>query len=283
MDNVKTDLRDVPAYKMAYLDDKLMKRPELRGIRMELELMKTEMALSEHGVKSTVAIFGSARSRDKEEAEERVRKYEALAAARPGDKSIGSKLEESRNLLKSSKYYEIARQFTYLVATEDVAPGKRLITVTGGGPGIMEAANRGAHEGGSKNIGLNILLAHEQGPNPYISPEFCFNFHYFAIRKMHFVMRSKALVVFPGGFGTMDELFEVLTLVQTKKKNFIPIILVGREFWAKIFNFEGLVECGYIAREDLELFHITDTARETWDIIKDFYKTHEMPSNADME
>ncbi len=264
-------LRRSKAYRRAYTDAEFMSRAELRPVRLQLELLKPEMILAEHGVKATVVVFGSARTRSGEQSVAREAGLRALLKKNPGDKSLKGQLAAARSLKVSDKYYEIAREFARIVSCNDCVPGQKLVVVTGGGPGIMEAANRGAHEGGAKSVGLNITLDMEQGPNPYVSPEFCFRFHYFAIRKMHFVMRARALVVFPGGFGTMDELFEVLTLIQTGKKRRLPIVLVGSKYWGDVMNFANMAKWGYIAKEDLKLFRYADTAEEIWGHITAFY------------
>ena len=272
------DLRKSKAYRKAYTDDDFMSRSELRPVRLQLELLKPEMALAEHGVKATVVMFGSARTRDAASCEARIVELTEQLRKDPSNADLKSKLSSARGLKASSRYYEIARGFSKLASSEDVVPGVRLVTVTGGGPGIMEAANRGAHEAGAKSIGLNITLNMEQGPNPYVSPEFCFRFHYFAIRKMHFVMRAKALIVFPGGFGTMDELFEVLTLVQTGKKSRLPIVLVGKSYWDDVMNFANMAKWGYIAKEDLKLFSYAETPEQIWDQVKAFYRANPISS-----
>jgi len=265
-------LRKAKAYRKAYLDPEFLTRDELRPVRLQLELQKPEMTLTEYGVKSTVVVFGSARIWDKTQSDARVAEMRKLLVKNPKDQVLRNKLASARRLDASTKYYEVARDFGRLVSTNDCIPGRKLVVVTGGGPGIMEAANRGAYEAGAKNIGLNITLDMEQGPNPYVSPEFCFRFHYFAIRKMHFVMRARALVAFPGGFGTMDELFEVLTLVQTGKKTRLPIVLVGKKYWNDVINFPNMAKWGYIAKEDLKLFRYAETGQEIWDHISDFYR-----------
>lgn len=267
-------LRRTKAYRKDYTDDDFMSRRELRPVRLQLELLKPELALAEHDIKTTVVVFGSARTRSAEQGAGREAELQALLKENPGDPALKSKLAAARSLRPSAKYYEVAREFAKIASIRDCAPGRRLTVVTGGGPGIMEAANRGAHEAGAKSVGLNITLDMEQGPNPYVSPEFCFRFHYFAIRKMHFVMRARALVAFPGGFGTMDELFEVLTLIQTGKKRLLPIVLVGRQYWTDILNFDNMAKWGYIAREDLKLFRYAETAEEIWAHITAFYLEH---------
>ncbi|PIS47496.1 MAG: TIGR00730 family Rossman fold protein [Elusimicrobia bacterium CG08_land_8_20_14_0_20_51_18] len=259
------------AYIKAYEDLDFLRSDELRHIRVELELLKPEILLRKHNVNGTVVVFGSARIFSPEGAQKRVREIELIIRKNPKDASLKEKLESAKDLLKSSKFYEEARKFGRIISREKIN-GHKLIVVTGGGPGIMEAANRGAYEAGEKTIGLNITLPMEQYPNPYISPEFAFRFHYFAIRKMHFVMRARALVVFPGGFGTYDELFEVLTLVQTSKKRHLPIILFGSDYWKDVINFENIAKWGYISYEDLDLFKFADKAEDAVKIIKDFYK-----------
>ena len=265
-------LRKAKAYRKAYLDPEFLTRDELRPMRLQLELLKPEMTLAEYGVKSTVVVFGSARIWDKEQSEGRVAEMKKLLKKDPKDQVLRNKVASAERLGASAKYYEVARDFGRIVSTKDCIPGRKLVVVTGGGPGIMEAANRGAYEAGAKNIGLNITLDMEQGPNPYVSPEFCFRFHYFAIRKMHFVMRARALVAFPGGFGTMDELFEVLTLVQTGKKTRLPIVLVGKKYWDDVINFSNMAKWGYISKEDLKLFTYAETGEEIWQHIADFYR-----------
>ena len=247
------------SYRLAFTDARFLLREELRPVRMQLELLKPEMVLSEEGIVATVVIFGSARLMPRTVAQER------LAAAETG--SDAQVLARARTDLLMSRYYEEARNFAALVTQASKNLDEKIVVVTGGGPGIMEAGNRGASEAGGPSIGLNIVLPHEQEPNPYITPRLCFQFHYFALRKMHFLMRSVALVCFPGGFGTLDELFEVMTLTQTGKVRKRPIVLVGREFWSKLINFEWLVETGMISAGDLQLFHLVDSAEEAWQIL----------------
>ena len=247
------------SYHLAFTDTPFLLREELRPVRMQLELLKPELVLSEEGIAATVVIFGSARLVPRAVAEER------LAAVENGaDKQA---LARARMDLSMSRYYEEAREFAALVTHASKRLDEKIVVVTGGGPGIMEAGNRGASEAGGPSIGLNIVLPHEQEPNPYITPKLCFQFHYFALRKMHFLMRSVALVCFPGGFGTLDELFEVMTLTQTGKVRKRPIVLVGREFWSKLLNFEWLVETGMIAASDLKLFHLVDSGEEAWQVL----------------
>ncbi|WP_180684070.1 TIGR00730 family Rossman fold protein [Tepidicella baoligensis] len=253
------------AYRLAFADPEFLLRRETRGIRFQLELLKPDLAQQAHGIENTIVVFGSARFREPAEAQ---RLYEAAQAS--GDAQA---LRRAEALLRNAHYYDKARRFAQLVADYSLSCPKKdqLYIATGGGPGIMEAANRGAHDRGVLNIGLNILLPHEQEPNPYISPELCFKFHYFALRKMHFLMRAKALVAFPGGFGTLDELFEVITLVQCKKAKPVPIFLFGSEYWKRLVNFDVLVEEGAISPEDLDLFQYVDEPEQAWEGIKRFY------------
>jgi uncharacterized protein (TIGR00730 family) len=247
------------SYHLAFTDTPFLLREELRPVRMQLELLKPEMVLSEEGIAATVVIFGSARLVPRAVAETR------LAAAELG--SDAQALARARMDLRMSRYYEAAREFAALVTHASKRLEEKIVVVTGGGPGIMEAGNRGASDAGGPSIGLNIVLPREQEPNAFITPKLCFQFHYFALRKMHFLMRSVALVCFPGGFGTLDELFEVMTLTQTGKVRKRPIVLVGREFWTKLVNFDWLVETGMIAAEDLQLFHLVDSAQEAWQVL----------------
>ncbi|MGC9070017.1 MAG: TIGR00730 family Rossman fold protein [Elusimicrobiales bacterium] len=265
------NIKSSQSYQKAYEDLKFLKSPELRPVRLQLELLKPEMILKKHKIKDTVVCFGSARIFDRSDLQQRIKIIKEELKKNPNDSLLKKKLKDAKKLLKSSKYYEQARKFAKLVASNTVN-GKKFIIVTGGGPGIMEAVNRGAYECGEKSVGLNITLPTEQHPNPYIHPELCFRFHYFAIRKMHFVMRARAMVSFPGGFGTMDELFEVLTLVQTGKKSKIPIILFGKDYWKSVINFKRMAELGYISEQDLNIFCYADSAEEAWKIIKDFYE-----------
>ncbi|MFK3777335.1 LOG family protein [Agrobacterium sp. NPDC089420] len=253
---LKTPQSDSPSYRLAYVDTDFLCREELRPVRLQLELLKTEMALTERGIKSTVVMFGGARIPE------------------PGGEAWAARNEtQKRNLEQSSVYYEEARKFARL-CTDYAAKSDHLeyVVVTGGGPGVMEAGNRGAADVGGPSIGLNIVLPHEQAPNAYVTPELSFNFHYFAIRKMHFLMRAKAVVIFPGGFGTLDELFETLTLIQTKRMAPIPLILFGEKFWRSVVNFEFLADFGTIAPEDMDLLHFAETADDAWEIISAYYE-----------
>ncbi len=233
-----------PTYRLAFDDPDFLVRDEMRGVRLQLELMKPELELQAQSVNSTIVVFGSARAAD--------------PAVNPDG--------------PLAKYYAEARLFASMVSAASQSDQKRdYVVVTGGGPGIMEAANRGADDAGAKSIGLNITLPHEQHPNPYVTPELSFQFHYFAVRKMHFLMRARAMVAFPGGFGTMDELFEALTLIQTGKIAPIPIVLFGQEFWRDIINFEGMAKAGVISEQDLDLVTYVETAEAAWNAIRDHY------------
>ncbi len=251
------------AYRLAFTDTAFLLREELRPVRMQLELLKPEMVQQEQGIESTIVIFGSARIVPPEAAAEQLR------AARAG--SDAATVARAETALTMSRYYDEARRFAGLVTSRSQTHRTPIYVVTGGGPGIMEAGNRGAHDVGGKSIGLNIVLPHEQAPNPYITPELCFQFHYFALRKMHFVMRSIALVCFPGGFGTLDELFETMTLIQTGKSRPRPILLFGRAFWEKLVDFQHLVDTGMISAGDVSLFHFVETAEQAWAHLADFY------------
>lgn len=257
------------AYRLAFADPEFLARREARGIRFQLEMLKPDLGQEAHGIEHTVVVYGSARFVDAETAQTRLANAQANGDA--------AQIRAAERDVRNAGRYENARAFARLVAehSQRQAPDQRIYICTGGGPGIMEAANRGAFEAGADNVGLNILLPHEQQGNRYITPELSFKFHYFALRKMHFMMRAKALVAFPGGFGTMDELFEVLTLVQTTKVKPVPIILFDSQFWQHVFNFKLLVEEGMISPQDLELFHFVDTPEAAWKIIQDFYQLPE--------
>jgi hypothetical protein len=257
------------SYIKAYEDIKLLKHDIMRPVRMELETLKPEVYLRHFDVKETIVCFGSARVRESKEAAALIKSAEAELKKHPQDKKLKARLEDLKGLARLSKYYDEARKFGQLVIKK---AGKRFSIVTGGGPGLMEAANRGAFETGGRSIGMNITLPHEQKPNPYITRDLAFLFHYFAIRKLHLVLRSRACVVFPGGYGTFDELFELLTLVKTGKKKKIPIILVGKEFWNDVLNLKALAGYGVISKEELKAYTLVETAQEAWDIIAKFYK-----------
>jgi len=254
------------AYRLAFADPEFLLRRESRGIRMQLEMLKPDLAQRELGIENTVVVFGSARFREASEAQELLKLAEA-----GGD---GFEIARAKALLRNAPYYDHAREFSRIVARYSARCPKedQLFICTGGGPGIMEAANRGAHDEGALNVGLNIALPHEQSGNRFISPELSFKFHYFALRKMHFMMRAKALVAFPGGFGTLDELFEVITLVQCKKSKPVPIVLFGSDYWKRLLNLEVLVEEGTISPQDLKLFVYEDDPQSAWDAIAQVYE-----------
>jgi uncharacterized protein (TIGR00730 family) len=262
-----------PAFRLAFEDTDFLLRQDLRPVRLQLELLKPELLQQEQGIRSTITIFGSARIPEPEIAARNLSAAEDEAHANPSDRAAGRRLAIARRSAANSRYYEEARRFAQIVTGTCV--GEHVcdfVVKTGGGPGIMEAANRGADDVGGKSIGLNIVLPFEQEPNPYVTPELCFRFHYFAIRKMHFLTRSKALVVFPGGFGTLDELFEAATLIQTRKIEPIPILLFGREYWERVINIDAMIGEGMISPEDKDLFVFVETADEAWAYIADFYR-----------
>ena len=238
-----------PAYRLAFADEEFLCREELRPVRLQLELLKPQLLLDEHQIKSTIVLFGGAR----------------IPRPAEADKA------RTKTLADLSHFYDEARSFARLMTRKSIdSNGREFVVVTGGGPGVMEAGNRGAADEGGKSIGLNIVLPHEQAPNEYVTPELCFNFHYFAIRKMHFLMRARAICVFPGGFGTLDEMFESLTLIQTGRMDRVPFLLFGRAFWEKIINWDALADAGTISPEDLDLFRFVETAEDAADIIENW-------------
>ena len=259
-------------YRVAFKDQDFIAREELRGVRVMLEMLKPELALKEHRIESTIVVFGGTQVVEKSVALARLEAAKTALTAAPSDKSLLRSVERAERVLAKSRYYDAAREFARIVASSSEHHGRfRNVVMTGGGPGIMEAANRGAHDVGVANIALNITLPEEQHPNPYISPHLCFQFHYFAIRKMHFLLRARALVVFPGGFGTLDELFEVLTLRQTKRMQEIPVILFGKEYWQNVVDFDYMASEGVIADAHKELVSYAETPYEAWDMIERFH------------
>lgn len=244
-----------PTYRLAFADDEFLTSEDIRGVRFQLEYLKPEMRLRESGIISTVVLFGGARIPE------------------PGKPAWAAKNEvQKRNLEAASKYYDEARRFAQLASlTSAGLDYKEFVVVTGGGPGVMEAGNRGAQDVGAPSIGLNIVLPHEQAPNLYVTPELSFNFHYFATRKIHFLLRAKVVAIFPGGFGTLDEFFETLTLIQTGRMEKVPVLLFGKDFWNKVINLEALAEAGTIAPTDPDLFSVVDDAEEGWAIVRKFY------------
>ena len=257
-----------PAYRLAYHDFDFMIRDELRPVRLQLELLKPELAFAEHGIEATIVVFGSARTISAETAQHELDLAQQNLAENPQNSDAQEALKRAEKAVQKSYYYEQAQQLGALITVNNLEREQPVVVMTGGGNGIMEAANRGASEAGGKSIGLNIVLPQEQIPNAYITPELCFQFHYFPIRKMHLMMRAKALIAFPGGFGTLDELFEALTLIQSKKMHRIPIILFGKSYWNRIINFDALVEEGAIAAEDLDLIQYAETAEQAWALMQ---------------
>ncbi len=253
------------SYRPAVEDIDFLGGDDTRGVRLQLDYLKADRVLKQHGIEHTIVVFGGTRIVEPIAAQRKLDELRVAISASPGDSELQSRLRVAQQVLAKSHYYSIAREFSELVAKSGKGPAdSRLVVVTGGGPGIMEAANRGAHEAGGKTIGLNITLPHEQYPNPYVTPELCFQFHYFALRKMHFMLRARALVAFPGGFGTFDEMFETLTLIQTRKIKPVPVVLVGEAYWRKAFDVDFLVDEGVIDAEDRDLFWFAETAEDIW-------------------
>jgi uncharacterized protein (TIGR00730 family) len=254
------------AYRLAFKDPEFLVRPETRGIRFQLELLKPDLIQTEHGIANTVVVFGSARFKSLEQAQSQLEKVRLAHPDLPQSEAT----RQAQQDLQNAHYYEAARELASLVShgCKALGPSERLTICTGGGPGIMEAANRGAYEAGAVSVALNISLPHEQAPNPYITPALSFQFHYFALRKMHFAMRAKILIAFPGGFGTLDELFEILTLVQTRKVQATPVLLYGSDYWKKLINFEWMLESGTISKQDLDCFKYVDSPDEAWQEVK---------------
>lgn len=261
-----------PAYRRADNDPDFLHRPDLRSLRLQIEYLKPQLLMLDEGVKSTIVAFGGTRIVEPQVAQHRIEKAKRAVAEQPDDSLLARRLAIAERVLAKSSYYDVARQLGRLIGESGDGPeDHRLLVVTGGGPGIMEAANRGAFDVGAHSIGLNITLPHEQFPNPYITPELCFQFRYFALRKLHFMLRAKALVAFPGGYGTLDELFEALCLIQTRTVEPLPVVLVGEAFWRGVFDAEYLAAEGVIDLEDVELFWFAETAEEIWDGILDWY------------
>jgi hypothetical protein len=267
-----------PSYREADQDPDFLARSDMRGVRLMLDYQKPQTLLAEHDVAHTIVVFGSTRIPEPATAHRNCDALVAALGASPDDARLKEQLEIARRVLDKAHYYDMARDFGRLVGTcGDRAIGGRIMVMTGGGSGIMEAVNRGANDVGAKSIGLNITLPQEQYPNPYVSPELCFSFHYFAMRKLHFLLRARALVAFPGGYGTMDELFEVLTLAQTRKIGPVPVILVGEEYWRRVFDPDVLVAEGTIDPEDRELFWYAESAVDVWRDILTWYEMRGQP------
>lgn len=265
-----------PSYTLAFNDNDFLMQDELRHVRLQLEYLKAQTILEQHQIKATIVVFGSARFVSPEQASYQLAHAQQQLAQQPTDLTAQQAVTTAKRQVRNSRYYQEAQRFAALVTSHSLECPKTAVTIiSGGGPGVMEAANRGAYEAGGQSIGLNIVLPHEQQPNPYITPEFCFQFHYFAIRKMHFLQRARALVAFPGGFGTLDELFETLTLLQTGKAAKVPVILFDEQFWRRLINFDLLVEEGLIAPQDLALIQFVDSAEDAWQAICDSYQLAE--------
>ncbi len=266
-------IRKSTSYRQAHIDPDFMGRVELRPVRLQLELLKPDLIMQEQGVQSTVVVFGGTRVIERPEAERRLQAARDALARKAGDSKLQRAVTIAENVLKKAHYYDEAREFGRIVSSQcQIDHHCDYVVCTGGGPGIMEAANRGAFDIGAKSLGLNITLPFEQEPNSYITPELCFEFKYFAIRKMHFLMRAKAMVAFPGGFGTMDELFETLTLIQTRRMQPFPVVLFGRDYWTRLINWELFVDEGMISPDDLKLVSYAETAQECWRVIEEFYR-----------
>lgn len=267
-----------PTYRQADEDIDFLNRDDVRPTRLGLDYLKPELNLREHGIRHTIVVYGSTRIAEPREAQRRVDEIRQSIKHGGSDPDLEAALRRAERVLGRSHYYGIAREFAKLVSGSGEGPtDARIVVMTGGGPGIMEAANRGAYDIGAKSVGLNITLPHEQYPNPYITPALCLRFHYFALRKLHFLHRAKALVAFPGGYGTMDELFETLMLVQTRKIRPLPVVLVGAEFWSRAIDFDFLVDEGVIDPEDKELFWIAESAQEIWDDIVRWHRINGEP------
>ena len=269
---------DSPSYRQADQDVGFLQLDETRGVRLQIDYQKPELLLEQHGIRHTIVVFGSTRIQESAAAQFKVDTLRKQLDTNPGNEKLQRDLAVAERVLAKSRYYDVAQEFGRLVGKAGQATGDgQLVIMTGGGPGIMEAANRGAYNVDSKSIGLNINLPHEQYPNPYITPELCFRFHYFALRKLHFLLRTRALVAFPGGYGTFDELFETLTLVQTRKIKPVPIVLVGEDYWRQAFNVDFLVDEGVIDEEDRELFWFAETAQDIWDGILRWHEANGEP------
>lgn len=265
-------LQDHSSYRLAFADNAFLMQDELRHVRLQLEYLKPQLVLEQHKINATIVVFGSARFLSPEHAQTELAKAKQQLSANDNAENQQA-LKQAEKQLRNSQYYAASQQFAALATRYSCCNKDCAMTIiSGGGPGIMEAANRGAMDAGGQSIGLNIVLPREQQPNPYITPQFCFQFHYFAIRKLHFLQRARALVAFPGGFGTLDELFETLTLIQTKKAKRVPVILYDKAFWQRLINFDMLVEEGLISADDIDLLQYADSPEQAWQLILDFYQ-----------
>jgi uncharacterized protein (TIGR00730 family) len=266
-------IRESPTYRLGEQDVDFIARADIRGPRLEIEYLKADTILAEQHIDHTIVVFGRTRIPEPAAARRNVEALRGAVRADPDNGELLVRLATAERVLAKSHYYDVAREFGRLVGNAGSNERRpRVVVMTGGGPGLMEAANRGAFDVGAKSVGLNIELPHEQYPNPYVTPDLCFRFHYFALRKLHLLLRAKALIAFPGGYGTFDELFEVLTLIQTRKIKPIPVVLVGEHFWRRAVDVDYLVEEGVIDIEDRELFWFAETAQEIWDGILRWYE-----------
>ena len=267
-----------PAYRPADADVDFLRQDATRGVRLQLDYSKPELLLNQHGIRHTIVVFGGTRIPEPATARGKVDELERALRASPRDAALKRQLAVARRILDKSRYYSVAREFGRLVGDAGSGPADcRVVLMTGGGPGMMEAANRGAWEAGAKSIGLNITLPHEQFPNPYLTPGLSFRFHYFALRKLHFLLRARALVAFPGGYGTLDELFETLTLIQTRKIKPLPVVLMGEAYWRRVIDFDFLAEEGVIDSEDRELFWFAESALDAWEGILRWHEANGTP------
>jgi uncharacterized protein (TIGR00730 family) len=267
-----------PTYRIAEDDSEFIHSYETRGIRLELDYLKAELSLSREGVEHTIVVFGSARIRERKTAVENLAKAQKRLEKEPDSPRLIEKLASAEKMVENSLYYDDARKLGRYIGRCGKGPDdSRIMLMTGGGPGIMEAANRGAYDVGAKSAGMNIQLPHEQFPNPYVTPGLCFQFRYFSIRKLHFFLRARALVVYPGGFGTFDELFEILTLVQTRKREAIPVVMVGKRYWSRVVDFDFMVEEGVVSKEELGIFKMVESADEAWDYILSWHEEYGTP------
>ncbi len=267
------DIVNHSSYRLAFLDNDFLRREDLRPLRFELELLKPEILMIEKGIRSTIVVFGGTQITEESEAAAQLDQARETLRLSPNDLALQREVKRAERINDKAHYYRECRQFARIVSEHNKKYGDgEFIVMTGGGPGIMEAANRGAHDVNADSIGLNITLPFEQVPNPYVTPGLCFQFNYFAIRKMHFLLRAKALVCFPGGFGTLDELFNTLTLRQTERMQKIPIILYGRKYWQQLIDFQFLADEGVVRDEHIELFQYADSPEEAWQIIAEFHQ-----------
>ncbi|MFZ5493064.1 MAG: TIGR00730 family Rossman fold protein [Pseudomonadota bacterium] len=266
---------DSPSYRIADQDPDFLNLDDTRGLRLHVDYLKPELLLREHGIRHTIVVFGGTRIHEPAAARADLDACRAALAAAPHDPDLARQLQVAERRAAKARYYDVARELGTLVGNAGGGPQDcRVVIMTGGGPGIMEAANRGAFDAGAKSVGLNISLPREQYPNPYITPELCFRFHYFALRKLHFLQRARALVAFPGGYGTFDELFETLTLIQTRKIYPVPVVLVGESYWRRAVDFDFLVDEGVIDPEDRDLFWFAETATDIWDGIQRWHEAN---------